>query len=195
MKSIDGGMTWTEPVELAPDPRGGTPMNPVLWKDERGVLRLWAAVGGRCLMSARADADLLDPKNWSPVGQKSELAELPDFPSGAPKIISEAQIVASPEHGVVILPKVQFTNTHSAGLRAKLTPAMTQHIRRPDEPGSTRCDNGSGKRYNARSAQGIAVVLRSPSLRMARHDGGLNMLAATVLSSAKSRLSALLPNG
>jgi len=128
MKSVDGGMTWTEPVELAPDPRGGTPMNPVLWKDQRGVLRWWTAVGGRRLMSAGADGDLLDPKNWSPVGQSSELGGLPDFPSGAPRIISEAQIVASPEHGVVVLPKVQFTDTKP--------PYFSRAILFRQEPGS-----------------------------------------------------------
>jgi hypothetical protein len=111
MKSVDGGLTWSAPVQLAPDPRGGTPMNPVFHRNENGLLRLWLAMGGRRMMSARADRDLLDPANWAPVGSSAGLAELPAFPSGTWDIISEAQIVASPEQGVVVLPKVQFKNT------------------------------------------------------------------------------------
>jgi hypothetical protein len=113
LKSTDNGMTWSEPVELSPDSRGGTPMNPVLWKDRKGATRLWIAVGGNRLMSARVGEDLLDPKNWSPVGKSGVLGPLPDFPSGEWKVMSEAQIVASPEQGVVVLPKVQFENTKS----------------------------------------------------------------------------------
>jgi hypothetical protein len=128
MKSVDGGLTWTKPVELAPDPRGGTPLNPVLAQDADGELRLWTAVGGRRLMSARAEGNLLDPENWSRVGKSADLGPLPDFPSGEWEIMSEAQIVASPQQGVVVLPKVQFKNTRA--------PYFSRTILLRQEPGS-----------------------------------------------------------
>jgi len=128
MKSMDGGLTWTKPVELAPDPRGGTPLNPVLDQEADGEVRLWTAVGGRRLMSAQAGGDLLDPENWSPVGKSAGLGSPPELPSGEWEIMSEAQIVASPEQGVVVLPKVQFTNTRP--------PYFSRTILLRQEPGS-----------------------------------------------------------
>ena len=42
--------------------------------------------------------------------------------------------------------------------------------------------------------QGISTLLRSPSLRMVRGESGSKAFPDTIFSSAKSRLSMLLPN-
>lgn len=117
-KSSDNGTTWTLPFNPAdPTPAngdptngfimggtmGGTPFNPVIHDG-----RLWMAQGGKRVMDVAADANWLLAAGW----KRSSAANTDSGPQGIPDsykdvIITEAQIVASPETGVVILPKVE----------------------------------------------------------------------------------------
>ncbi|MCC5842128.1 MAG: autotransporter-associated beta strand repeat-containing protein [Opitutales bacterium] len=109
-RSSNGGETWTPATQLTSNTRGGTPHNPVFWTDESGQERLWAAIGGSRLLSGRS-TDLLNASNWSGEGSAGNRieAEQPDFGSGVSiEVASEAQIVGSPQTGVVVMPKVQM---------------------------------------------------------------------------------------
>lgn len=101
-RSVDGGATWTEPVDgrsglLLKGTFGGTPQRPAFHEG-----RIWLAVGGRRVMSAPADADLLSAESWV----LSDKAKLGPAAPAEQLVITEAQVVASPETGVVILPKI-----------------------------------------------------------------------------------------
>lgn len=101
-RSVDEGETWTEPRDAAsgllrPGSFGGTPCRPVVHGG-----RIWLAVGGKRLMSAPVDADLLRADAWA----LSRGADTGSDPLGGRGVITEAQVVASPQTGVVLLPKV-----------------------------------------------------------------------------------------
>ena len=109
-RSSNGGETWTPATQLTTNTRGGSPHNPVFWTDESGQERLWAAIGGSRLLSGRS-ADLLNASSWSGEGSSGNRKdeEQPDFGSGVSiEVASEAQIVGSPQTGVVVMPKVQM---------------------------------------------------------------------------------------
>lgn len=109
-RSSNGGETWTPATQLTTNTRGGSPHNPVFWTDESGQERLWAAIGGSRLLSGRT-TDLLNASNWSSEGSSGNRmdAEQPDFGTGVSiEVASEAQIVGSPQTGVVVMPKVQM---------------------------------------------------------------------------------------
>ncbi len=113
-QSLDGGRTWTEPHDertglLRSGKYGGTPCHPAVHDG-----RLWIAQGGRRVISAPADADLLDAAVWT----LSRKARTETGPLGPGLIITEAQLVAAPHTGVVLLPKVQHKNPHTVLLRA-----------------------------------------------------------------------------
>jgi hypothetical protein len=117
-KSTDNGTTWTlpfhpsDPTPANGDPTngfimagtmGGTPFNPVIHDG-----RLWMAQGGKRVMDVAADANWLLAAGW----KRSSAANTDSGPNGIPDsykdvTITEAQIVASPQTGVVILPKVE----------------------------------------------------------------------------------------
>jgi hypothetical protein len=101
-RSADGGSTWTEARDersglLVRGTYGGTPQRPAFHGG-----RVWLAVGGRRVMSAPVDADLLAAESW----EMSDQAKLGEGAPAGKRVISEAQVVASPETGVVVLPKV-----------------------------------------------------------------------------------------
>lgn len=101
-RSNDAGETWTAPADAATGllregTFGGTPCNPV----EFGG-RIWTAVGGRRLLSAPADADLLQAASWT----LSRPARTDGGPLGDGRVITEAQVAAAPHTGVVCLPKI-----------------------------------------------------------------------------------------
>lgn len=101
-RSPDGGESWTVPENeanglLRPGTFGGTPCNPVVHEG-----RLWIALGGKRIISAPADADLLNAESWT----LSRSANTDSGPLGKGLVVTEAQVVASPRTGVVILPKV-----------------------------------------------------------------------------------------
>lgn len=96
-QSVDEGLTWSDPVVLSTT-GGGTPATPVIFND-----RLWFAHRATQTLSVPVDADLMEPSSWSisPVRPSSG-----SWLDGQFDFWSEAQIAASPDTGVVILPKV-----------------------------------------------------------------------------------------
>lgn len=101
-RSTDGGEAWTEPIDdrsglLRPGRFGGTPCSPVVHNG-----RLWIAQGGKRVMSAAAEADLLRADSWTLSGA----ADTDSGPLGSGLTVTEAQVVAAPHTGVVLLPKV-----------------------------------------------------------------------------------------
>jgi len=103
-RSSDGGSSWTVPVDgttglLETGTFGGTPHDPVVHAG-----RLWTAVAGKRLMSVATNRDFLDATRWS---GPSAAADTDSGPLGPGLTITEAQIVASPETGVVVMPKVE----------------------------------------------------------------------------------------
>jgi hypothetical protein len=102
-RSHDGGETWSEPRGgsdgvLRRGEFGGTPNRPVIHGG-----RIWIAVSGRRVMSAPVDSDLLRADSWTLSGR----ADTSRGPFGKKAVITEGQVVASPETGVVVMPKIQ----------------------------------------------------------------------------------------
>lgn len=101
-KSTDGGMTWSTPTNtsnglIRTGSYGGTPSNPVIYDG-----RIWIAQSGTRVVSAPVDANLLLSSSWT----LSNSANVQNGPLGSGLTITEAQIFASPEKGVVLMPKV-----------------------------------------------------------------------------------------
>ncbi len=122
-QSRDGGATWTEPQDetsglLRKGKFGGTPCIPAVHAD-----RIWIAQGGKRIMSAPTDADLLKAESWT----LSRAADTESGPLGPGLVVTEAQVVASPRTGLVILPKVGG-KPYTVLIRAGERP---DHIRHP----------------------------------------------------------------
>jgi len=101
-KSTDNGVTWTSPASsttglLRDGDYGGTANAPVIYNG-----RLWIAQSGKRVMSAPVNSNLLLASSWT----LSNTANTETGPLGAGLTITEAQAVASPQTGVVILPKI-----------------------------------------------------------------------------------------
>jgi hypothetical protein len=102
-KSHDSGQTWTTPTDarnglLRAGKFGGTPCIPAVHDG-----RLWLAQGGNRVMSAPVEADLLQAEVWT----LSRAANMKDGPLGEGLTVTEAQVVAAPHTGVVLLPKIK----------------------------------------------------------------------------------------
>jgi cysteine-rich repeat protein len=102
-RSTDAGASWTTPVDgstglLTSGTSSGTPHHPAVHEG-----RLWTAVGGKRVMSVSTTQDFLDADRWA---GPSSAASTNDGPLGPDVTLTEAQIVASPQDGVVVLPKV-----------------------------------------------------------------------------------------
>jgi len=117
-RSDDGGRTWTEPRDetsglLLRGTFGGTPNRPVIHEG-----RIWVAQSGKRVLSASVEADLLRADSWTLSGK----ADTNHGPFGKDPVITEAQVVASPQTGVVVLPKIEgkaFTVLLKAGPKPK----------------------------------------------------------------------------
>ncbi|MCC6682486.1 MAG: hypothetical protein IT445_16420 [Phycisphaeraceae bacterium] len=101
-KSTDNGLTWTNPTDannglLRDGDYGGTANSPVIYNG-----RIWIAQSGTRVMSAPADSNLLLASSWT----LSSAANVQSGPLGSGLTVTEAQVVASPQTGVVTLPKV-----------------------------------------------------------------------------------------
>lgn len=101
-RSNDGGQSWTTPTDeqnglLRVGKFGGTPCIPAIHDG-----RLWLAQGGKRVMSTPVTADLL----WAGAWTLSRAANVKNGPLGAKLTVSEAQVVAAPHTGVVLLPKI-----------------------------------------------------------------------------------------
>ncbi len=97
--SHDNGSTWSSPVTLRTGDYGGTANTPVIYNG-----RIWIAVGGNRVMSASTSSTLLNSSNWT----LSDSASSSTQPFGDDwQGWSEGQVVASPQTGVVVLPKIR----------------------------------------------------------------------------------------
>lgn len=97
MKSTDNGSSWSSlPFTTA---GVGTPNNPVVWSN-----RIWSA-GSTAIYSVSTNNDLMNTNSWErKTGFPTATA---DWITGASPVITEGQVVASPDLGVFILPKVK----------------------------------------------------------------------------------------
>jgi autotransporter-associated beta strand protein len=107
-RSTDNGNTWTAATQLTTGTRSGTPANGAVFVDETGQERLWMPVGGRRLISGQT-IGLLEGSRWSAEGAAAAISAEPNFGNGVTvEVVSEAQIVAAPHTGVVVMPKVEM---------------------------------------------------------------------------------------
>lgn len=99
-RSNDYGATWTKSAVFS---KGGsaTPNNPVVFKG-----RIWNAATTSSFSALATAPDLLQDSAWTNKGGFPALD--PNWPGGKNSFVGEGQIVASPEHGLYILPKVKF---------------------------------------------------------------------------------------
>ncbi|MDF7824500.1 sialidase family protein [Pontiellaceae bacterium B12227] len=109
-KSTDGGLSWTQTATFS---NGGsaTPNNPVVYGD-----RLWSAASAAS-MSAPITSNWMDTSSWKLAGG------FPAYEEGwasEGEFIGEAQIAASPEQGISILPKVK---QHALSALAQVDPS------------------------------------------------------------------------
>ncbi|MDR0351919.1 MAG: immunoglobulin domain-containing protein [Opitutaceae bacterium] len=121
LKSTDNGATWTTPADanngLLRSGETGTTKTPMIHNN-----RVWLSLGTDRAYSASISSDLMKESSWTrstPAAQKTEAA-IAKWPApvalhfgGAGGTWTEAQIVASPEHGVTIMPKIQFTSPNA----------------------------------------------------------------------------------
>lgn len=101
-RSNDGGQTWTKPTDaqnglLREGKFGGTPCIPAVHEG-----RLWLAQGGKRVMSAPVEVNLLQAEAWV----LSRPANTKNGPLGDKLTVTEGQVVAAPQTGVVLLPKI-----------------------------------------------------------------------------------------
>ncbi|MCC6681953.1 MAG: hypothetical protein IT445_13720 [Phycisphaeraceae bacterium] len=167
-KSTDYGVTWTNPVDansgfLRDGDYGGTANTPTIYDG-----RIWIAEHNR-LMSAPVDSNLLLASSWT-------LSNTLTAGSG------EAQVVASPQTGVVMLPVVG-NQDYTYLIRATANPAVissppsSEHISLP----------GAGKKFAAQydPVSEKFYVLDNPVLPV--HEGitgsGLTRTTAAMFSS------------
>ena len=100
-KSTDNGVTWTTASDsktglLRTGRFGGTPGGAVVHNG-----RIWVAAN-TTVMSAPVDSDLLNADSWS---WGSPLRQDPQWLGGTWTFWTEGQVVASPQTGVVLMPK------------------------------------------------------------------------------------------
>ncbi|MGE4487967.1 MAG: sialidase family protein [Kiritimatiellales bacterium] len=100
-KSTDGGTSWTKTSLTTSGP--ATPNNPVVFNN-----RIWSAVT-RANYSASIHSNLMLAASWQ---YATGSFSYPDGLNSTDNFIGEGQIVASPDLGVFVLPKVkQYPNT------------------------------------------------------------------------------------
>jgi hypothetical protein len=176
-RSSDNGVTWTDPVDedsgfLRDGDYGGTPNTPGVYGG-----RIWIAQSGKRVMSAPVDADLLKADSWT----LSSTANTSAGPFASDVVISESQVVASPQTGVVLLPKVgEYPNT--VLLRVSSTSAITD----PADADWVSLPGGE-KKFGAQydDVSGRFYILNNPVLPVHPGDAtaALTRTTAAILSS------------
>jgi hypothetical protein len=101
-RSKDNGESWTTPTNnstglLRNTNAGGTANVPAIHDG-----RIWIAQGGQRAMSAPVDSNLLQASSWT----LTNWADTSGGPLGSDLTVTEGQVVASPDQGVTVLPKV-----------------------------------------------------------------------------------------
>ena len=98
-KSTDSGATWTANTTIKSGSYGGTPNTPVIHSG-----KIWIGQSGTRVLSAPITSDLLLAGSWT----LSNSASNSGHPFGDDwQGWSEAQVVASPQTGVVLMPKIR----------------------------------------------------------------------------------------
>jgi hypothetical protein len=159
-RSTDEGQTWTDPRDatrglLRQGRYGGTPNPPVVHAG-----RLWIAQGTR-VFSAPVGADLLQASAWA---QSRAPRSDPSYMGGRFTFWSEGQVVASPNTGVVVLPKIK-NRSATALLRYSAPRAAPTFDPAQDFATLPGAEKKFGARYDPVS--GKFYVLSNPVL--ARH--------------------------
>ncbi|WP_342750962.1 hypothetical protein OH491_07835 [Termitidicoccus mucosus] len=118
LKSTDNGATWSTPTDanngMLISGNTGTTKTPQIYNN-----RVWISLGTDRAYSAALSSDLMKASSWTrsaPTAAKTEAA-IAKWPApvslyfgGTAGVWSEAQIVASPAHGVTVMPKIQFNS-------------------------------------------------------------------------------------
>jgi sugar lactone lactonase YvrE len=118
LKSTDNGATWSTPTDanngILIGGNTGTTKTPQLYNN-----RVWISLGTDRALSAPLSSDLMKAASWTrsaPGAAKTEAA-IAKWPApvslhfgGTGGVWTEAQIVASPAHGVTVMPKIQFNS-------------------------------------------------------------------------------------
>lgn len=98
-KSTNSGATWTGNTTIKSGSYGGTPNTPVIHSG-----KIWIGQSGARVLSASISSNLLQASSW----KLSNTASNSGNPFGSDwQGWAEAQIVASPQTGVVLMPKIR----------------------------------------------------------------------------------------
>lgn len=144
-KSTNEGASWSSPTLLLDVDWGGTPNTPVVHDG-----RLWIALSGKRVMSAPVGSNLMSAGSWT----LSNTANTNNSPFGDAGIY-EGQVVASPQHGVVVLPKIRG-HPNSVILRVDpgnpakmINPSADDYVELPggEKKFGVRYDPGSDRYY------------------------------------------------
>jgi hypothetical protein len=123
-KSTDGGASWTTPTNastglLSQGVYGGTSHNPVVYNG-----RIWAMTHTQAspqAISAQIGSDLLNAASWTFSNSiPKDSSWLDGYPYADFQRWTEAQPIASPDLGVIYMPKIHDA-TYSALIRANTT--------------------------------------------------------------------------
>ena len=158
IQSTDNGTTWSTPVDTTSGVIGSpnstwTPVNPIVLND-----RIWSAANSR-IQSAPTNANLLAQSSWlwsASIGKDTNWLDGRVLQTDGVDntVINEAQLVASPEHGVVMLPKVLdlpytalFRANSSVGSATFDPESCFVALPGGDKKFGAAYDSGSGKFY------------------------------------------------
>ncbi len=191
-KSTDNGSTWTTPADpnsglILPGSFGGTSHNPVVYNG-----RLWAmthAQGSPKALSAPVGSDLLKATSWTLSNHiPKQTSDLDGYPFSDFDRWTEAQPVASPDQGVVYLPKLADSR-YTAHLRANSTTGNLTFDRDNDYAFMPGAEKKFGISYDSVSQKFWATS--NPVLEEHEDDnsdiGGRTRNTAAVLSSSDLR--------
>ncbi|QHI69425.1 hypothetical protein [Tichowtungia aerotolerans] len=176
-KSTDQGDTWSRSATFAISGLA-TPNNPVVFNG-----RLWSA-GGRSSFSAPVESNFLAEASWTK--RNGFPAPQDDWPSGI-AFLGEGQLVASPDLGLYIMPKVKgYPYTTLAAVDAST--GLVSFDPDTDFVSLPGAEKKFGAAYDAVS--GKAYVLSNPILPIHENSGiALDMIrnTAALLSSSDLR--------